>query len=217
MHSQWIKSLDGAFLSPADVLYVSVHRDDHNVRVGLVCGDDHYVAPEEMHKHTIKLMDEVLHDNGVYCHLGEDDDDDILIPVQFNLQNVHAVYMQCGEPDSDGDYSYVFVSSSGDERVVFSAATPSAMRNYLGPAFNVVAPVVDYRKSIVDAGKPCYIVAFRMNKVSYYGDVMCVDANRAMVCATLSNGYYLGHLWVDSRMWQLPASSCEPPAKRQCL
>lgn len=146
--------------------------------------------------------------------LGED-----LLKLYFRTKYIVAVYMQCADPDSDGDYSYALVLPDGAMREVFcelpmyevyhhiefddvqmiisdSDVSSMTKRGFIRPT------PVQYENKILDHGVPRYVVCFRPDRVTCYSNIKPVSEREAFGDVMLDNGHCISNVWLSGESWQ---------------
>lgn len=152
-----------------------------------------------------------------------------LLRVAYSACQIDAVYAQCGDPDDEGDYTYCLLLSNGEHRRVFCPLPVpefmTAVTEAACGAFTPVAPAMGFSMPVLDGGEPCFVVAYRMDRVSCYGGVTPVVRGSAFVDVGMRCGADLARVWCTGpaldalhAITQVPAQGTEePPSKRRCL
>ena len=146
--------------------------------------------------------------------LGED-----LLKLYFRTKYIMAVYMQCADPDSDGDYSYALVLPDGAMREVFCALPMDEVYHqiefddvqmiirdsdvYSMTKSGFIRPTpVQYENRILDHGVPRYVVCFRPDRVTCYSNIKPVSEREAFGDVMLDNGHCISNVWLSGESWQ---------------
>jgi hypothetical protein len=132
---------------------------------------------------------------------------DELLKVYFRTNHILAVYMQCADPDEDGDYSYAIVLPDGGVRKVFCHLPMEEMFHQIeldvnqNPQFFRPTPV-QYENKLLDRGEPRYVVCFRPNRVTCYSNIKMVSESEAFVDVMLDNGHSIPNVWMNGDSWR---------------
>lgn len=172
-------------------------------------------------------------DSGARAKCGVDDEvkrgAPDLLRVAYSARHIDAVYAQCGDPDDEGDHTYCLLLSNGEHRRVFCPLPVpefmAAVMDAACAAFTPVAPAMGFSMPVLDGGEPCFVVAYRTDRVSCYGGVTPVVRDSAFVDVGMRCGADLARVWCTGpaldalhAITEATAPACEePPAKRRCL
>jgi hypothetical protein len=148
-----------------------------------------------------------------------------LVRVAYSACQIDAVYAQCGDPDDEGDHTYCLLLSNGEHRRVFCPLpVPEFMAAVTEAAcgtFTPVAPAMGFSMPVLDGGEPCFVVAYRMDRVSCYGGVTPVVRGAAFVDVGMRCGADLARVWCTGpaldTLHAITQAGEEPPSKRRCL
>lgn len=155
----------------------------------------------------------------------EEEDDPVvvlaedLLKLYFRTKYIMAVYMQCADPDSDGDYSYALVLPDGAIRDVFCALPMDEVYHqiqfddvqmvirdsdvYSMTKSGFIRPTpVQYENRILDHGVPRYVVCFRPDRVTCYSNIKPVSEREAFGDVMLDNGHCIFNVWLSGESWQ---------------
>jgi hypothetical protein len=143
-----------------------------------------------------------------------------LLKVYFRTNHILAVYMQCADPDEDGDNSYGIVLPDGGVRNVFCHLPMEEMYHQIEldvnqtPQFFRPTPV-QYENKLLDRGEPRYVVCFRPNRVTCYSNIKMVSESEAFVDVMLDNGHSIPNVWMNGDSWRHLHDIVKSPLERK--
>lgn len=228
---QWLTCCNGEFIRQENVVWISEEYKGA-VLIGTTDGNTYTAPPVEVSLMKCFIM-VPMYDNGITLSALEkwdmescsdsdsdeteefhsnsenerDTEDMLLLKLYFRTNYILAVYMQCADPDKDGDYSYAIVLADGSVRDVFCQLPHEEMYHQIeldvnqNPQFFRPTPV-QYENNMLDRGEPRYVVCFRPNRVTCYSNIKMVSESEAFVDVMLDNGHSIPNVWMNGDSWR---------------